>query len=75
MTAKEYLQEYQSMRMQRQAYAKMLETIDQDIISIGGVDYSDKVQSSPTNDPIGNVVISLIQRIKDGGHPGQGNRG
>lgn len=62
MTAKEYLQEYQSMRMQRQAYAKMLETIDQDIISIGGVDYGDKVQSSPTNDPIGNVVISLIQR-------------
>ncbi len=62
MTAKEYLQEYQSLRMQRQAYTKMLETFEQDAISIGGINYEEKVQKSPTNDPIGNMVIQLIQK-------------
>lgn len=62
MTAKEYLEEYRAIRRRRRALTKALESIDNELISIGGVNYGDKVKSSPMNDPIGNIVIQLTNR-------------
>lgn len=62
MTAKEYLNEYKRIKRQRHIYMQMLSEIENDIISIGGSDYGDKVRSSPKNDPIGNVVIELTNK-------------
>lgn len=62
MTPKEYLQGFQKIRHQRQVYSKMIANIDEDCISIGGIDYKDKVKTSPQNDPIGNTVIALINK-------------
>lgn len=62
MTPKEYLTEFQNIRHKRKLYSKMMESIDEECISIGGVDYKDRVKSSPQNDPIGNIVIGLINK-------------
>ena len=62
MTAKEYLEEYRSLVRKRKLITKRIEDIDNEIISIGGVNYGDKVKSSPKNDPIGEVVIQLVNK-------------
>lgn len=62
MTAKEYLEDYRSLVRKRKLIAKRIEDIDNEIISIGGVNYGDKVKSSPKNDPIGEVVIQLTNK-------------
>lgn len=62
MTPKEYLLEFQTIRHKRQNYSKMIANIEDECISIGGINYGDKVQSSPQNDPIGNIVIGLINK-------------
>ena len=62
MTAKEYLNDYKRIKRQRHIYMQTLSEVENDIISIGGVNYGDKVNSSPKNDPIGNVVIELTNK-------------
>ena len=62
MKAKEYLQQYKHLEEQKMSYIEMIKDIDENVVSIGGVNYSDKVQSSPKNDPIGEIVIELIKK-------------
>lgn len=62
MKAKEYLLQYRNLEERKLMLIDMLKSVDEEAISIGGVNYGDKVQSSPQNDPIGNIVIDLIKR-------------
>lgn len=62
MTPKDYLTEFSYIRHKRKVYTEMIASIEEECISIGGVNYGDKVQSSPKNDPIGNIVIGLINK-------------
>lgn len=62
MKAKEYLQQYQELEEQKMSYIELMRDIDENVVSIGGTDYSDRVQSSPKNDPIGEIVIELIKK-------------
>lgn len=62
MQVKEYLQRYRNIVSKRKALTKRLAEVDKEIISIGGIDYSDKIQNSPKNDPIGEIVIQLTDK-------------
>lgn len=62
MTAKEYLMTYQHLQHKKRTYEHILGNVEDEYISLGGVKYGDKVLSSPKNDPIGNIVISISQR-------------
>ena len=62
MTAKEYLEDYKRIVKRRKMLIKQIEDIDSDIISIGGINYGDKVKNSPKNDPIGEIVIQLVNK-------------
>lgn len=62
MNAKEYLQQYKHLEEQKMSYVEMMRDIENNVISLGGGNYNDKVQSSPKNDPIGELVIELIKK-------------
>ena len=62
MKAKEYLQQYKHLEEQKMSLIERMRAIDEDVASIGGTNYGDRVQSSPKNDPIGEIVIELIKK-------------
>ena len=62
MKAKEYLQQYKYLEEQKMSLIERMRAIDKDVASIGGTNYGDRVQSSPKNDPIGEIVIELIKK-------------
>jgi len=62
MTAKQYLQSYQTIHRNYQAIAEHLKSIDIEMISIKSPSFDDRVQTSPVKDPIGEQVIRLEQK-------------
>jgi hypothetical protein len=62
MTAKQYLQSYRRLEGNYKAIVEEYKAVETDMISIKSPSFGDRVQSSPKNDPIGEIVISLQNR-------------
>lgn len=62
MTAKQYLSGYHRIACNYKASVKEYKSVEDDMISIGSPSLGDKVQTSPVNDPIGEIVIKMEQR-------------
>jgi hypothetical protein len=62
MTTKEYLKSYRLLKVQISAAEEQLADVVKEIASLQALDYSrEKIQSTPENDPIGNLVIRAIR--------------
>lgn len=59
MTAKQYLSNYHRIACCYKAAVKEYNSVEEDMISIKSPSMDDRVQTSPQNDPIGDLVIQL----------------
>jgi hypothetical protein len=67
MTAKQYLQHYRSIEGRYKAAVEDYKNVENEMISLKSPSFGDKVQTSPQNDPIGEIVISLEkQKVRVG---------
>jgi hypothetical protein len=62
MTAKQYLASYHRIACNYKASVKDYKAVEADMISIKSPSLEDRVQTSPTNDPIGEIVINMEKR-------------
>lgn len=62
INAKDFLSNYARLEQEKRFYISILSNIDDELITIGGTSYGDRVQSSPKNDPIGEIVVQLEDR-------------
>lgn len=62
MTAKQYLQSYRKLEGDYKVSMTEYRSVEDDMISIKSPSLGDKVQSSPKNDPIGEIVINMEKR-------------
>ena len=62
MTAKQYLSSYHRIACNYRASVKEYKSVDEDLITIKSPSLGDKVQTSPVNDPIGEIVINIEKR-------------
>ena len=62
MTTREYLESYQYLGMNIEHAEEQLKKVAEEVASIQAIDYSkEKIQASPQNDPIGNLVIEVTK--------------
>lgn len=67
MTAKQYLQHYRSIEGRYKAAVEDYKNVENEMISLKSPSFGDKVQTSPQNDPIGEIVINLEkQKVRVG---------
>ncbi len=59
MTAEEYLKSYHRYVCNYKASVKEYKSVDEDMITIKSPSFGDRVQTSPQNDPIGEIVINM----------------
>lgn len=60
MTAKQYLQSYRSLEGKYKAAVEEYRSVESDMVSVKSPNLDgDRVQSSPKNDPIGEMVVNL----------------
>lgn len=59
MTAKQYLQHYRTLEGNYKTAIEEYKNVENDMITLKSPTLGDKVQSSPQNDPIGDMVINL----------------
>lgn len=59
MTAKQYLQHYRVLEGNYRIAIEEYKNVENDMISLKSPTLGDKIQSSPQNDPIGDIVINL----------------
>lgn len=59
MTAKQYLSSYHRIACNYKASVKEYKSVEEDMITIKSPSMDDRVQTSPQNDPIGEIVIVL----------------
>lgn len=62
MTAEEYLKSYHRYVCNYKASVKEYKSVDEDMITIKSPSFGDRVQTSPQNDPIGEIVINMEKR-------------
>ena len=62
MTAEEYLKSYHRYVCNYKASVKEYKSVDEDMITIKSPSFGDRVQTSPKNDPIGEIVINMEKR-------------
>lgn len=62
MTAEEYLKSYHRYVCNYKASVKEYKSVDEDMITIKSPSFDDRVQTSPKNDPIGEIVINMEKR-------------
>ena len=58
MTAKQYLQHYRTLEGNYKTAIEEYKNVENDMITLKSPTLGDKVQSSPQNDPIGDMVIN-----------------
>ena len=63
MTAKQYLSRYRRYMADILFYEALKDDAISDIASLRSPSFDERVQSSPNNDPIGNLVIELERNI------------
>lgn len=62
MTTREYLKSYQFLDTYIRHTEEKLKRISEEAASLQAIDYSkEKIQSTPQNDPIGNIVIEITK--------------
>jgi len=62
MTTREYLESYQYLEKYILHAEDKLKKITEEVASLQAIDYSkEKIQASPQNDPIGNLVIEVTR--------------
>lgn len=67
MTAKQYLQHYRTLEGRYKTAVEDYKNVENEMISLKSPTFGDKVQTSPQNDPIGEIVISLEkQKVRVG---------
>ena len=59
MTAKQYLQSYRKYERYYNAVVEQIKSIESEMISLKSPNLEERVQSSPKNDPIGEMVCAL----------------
>lgn len=59
MTAKQYLQHYRTLEGRYKTAVEDYKNVENEMISLKSPTFGDKVQTSPQNDPIGEIVINL----------------
>lgn len=59
MTAKQYLQRYRTLEGNFKVAIEELKNVENEMITLKSPTLGDKVQNSPQNDPIGEIVINL----------------
>lgn len=59
MTAKQYLQSYKKYERYYNAVIEQIKSIESEMISLKSPNFEERVQSSPKNDPIGEMVCAL----------------
>lgn len=59
MTAKQYLQRYRTLEGNFKVAIEELKNVENEMITLKSPTLGDRVQSSPQNDPIGEIVINL----------------
>lgn len=59
MTAKQYLQTYNRLERRYIAITEQIKSIENEIISLKSPGFDERVQNSPKNDPIGEMVCNL----------------
>lgn len=59
MTAKQYLQSYKKYERYYNAVIEQIKSIESEMISLKSPNFDERVQTSPKNDPIGEMVCSL----------------
>ena len=59
MTTKQYLTSYRSMKGIYNAIIEEYKSVESDIVSLKSPSLGDRIQSSPKNDPIGEIVCRL----------------
>lgn len=59
MTAKQYLSSYQYIERRYLAIIEQIKCIESEMISLKSPSFDERVQSSPKNDPIGEMVCNL----------------
>lgn len=62
MTAEEYLKSYHRYVCNYKASVKEYKSVDEDMITIKSPSFDERVQTSPKNDPIGEIVINMEKR-------------
>ena len=62
MTAKQYLQSYRKLECDYKVTMAEYKTVEDDMITLKSPTFGDKVQISPKNDPIGEIVINLEEK-------------
>lgn len=63
MTPKEYLQQYRKLMTDIYLYEALKEEAVINVASLKSPAFGDKIQKSPENDPIGNLVIEIEKKI------------
>lgn len=59
MTAKQYLQSYKKYERYYNAVVEQIKSIESEMISLKSPNFEERVQTSPKNDPIGEMVCAL----------------
>ena len=60
MTAKQYLQDYRRLEGKYKASVEEYKNVESEMVSLKSPNLDgDRVQSSPKNDPIGEIVVNL----------------
>lgn len=60
MTAKQYLQDYRRLEVKYKTAVEEYRSVESDMVSLKSPNLDgDRVQSSPKNDPIGEIVVNL----------------
>lgn len=59
MTTKQYLQNYRVLEGNYKTALEEYKSVENDMISLRSPSLGDRVQNSPQNDPIGEIVINL----------------